>query len=61
MDSDGAVLGVMGGQVVVKLSAARGGLSTRKPLVEATLNCHNVASPKLIPAEDRMTICGGSI
>ena len=55
------MLGVMGGQVVVKLSAARGGLSTRKPLVEATLNCHNVASPKLIPAEDRMTICGGSI
>ena len=45
----GAVLGVMGRAVVVKLSAAWGGLCKHKPLVEATLNWRNVASPKLVP------------
>jgi len=57
----GAVLGVMGREVVVKLSAAWGGLSKHKPLVEAALNWLNVASPKLIPPEDRLAIGGGMI
>jgi len=54
----GAVLGVMGRDVVVKLSAAWGGLRKHKPLVDATLNWRNVASPKLIPPEDRLAIGG---
>jgi hypothetical protein len=54
----GAVLGVMGRDVVIKLSAAWGGLGKHKPLVEATLNWLNVASPKLIPPEDRLAIGG---
>lgn len=54
----GAVLGVMGREVVVKLSAAWGGLDKHKPLVEATLNWLNVASPKLIPSQDRLAIGG---
>ena len=54
----GAVLGVMGRDLVVKLSAAWGGLSKHKPLVEATLNWLNTPSPKLIPPEDRLAIGG---
>jgi len=54
----GAVLGVMGRDVVVKLSAAWGGLSKHKPLVDATLNWLNCTSPKLIPPEDRLAIGG---
>lgn len=54
----GAVLGVIGREVVVKLSAAWGGLGKHKPLVDATLNWINAASPKLIPPEDRQTIGG---
>ncbi len=54
----GAMLGMMGRDVVVKLSAAWGGLRKHKPLVEATLNWINVASPKLIPPEDRLAIGG---
>ena len=54
----GAMLGVMGRQAVIKLSAAWGGLRKHKPLVEATLNWLNVASPKLIPPEDRLAIGG---
>ena len=54
----GAVLGVMGRDVVVKLSAAWGGLRKHKPLVDATLNWRNLASPKLIPPEDRLAIGG---
>jgi hypothetical protein len=57
----GAVLGAMGRDVVVKLSAAWGGLRKHKPLVDATLNWLNVASPKLIPPEDRLPIGGGLI
>jgi hypothetical protein len=57
----GAVLGVLGRDVVVKLSAAWGGLRKHKPLLEATLNWRNTASPKLIPPEDRLAIGGGSI
>jgi hypothetical protein len=54
----GAMLGVMGREVVVKLSAIWGGLCKHKPLVDATLNGINVASPKLIPPEDRLAIGG---
>jgi hypothetical protein len=54
----GAVLGVMGRDVVVKLSAAWGGLRKHKPLVEATLNWRNSTSPKLIPPEDRLAMGG---
>jgi hypothetical protein len=57
----GAVLGVMGHDVAVKLSAAWGGLQKHKPLVDATLNWLNVASPKLVPPEDRMAMGGGMI
>jgi hypothetical protein len=57
----GAVLGVMGRDVVVKLSAAWGGLQKHKPLVTETLNWLNTASPKLIPPEDRLAIGGGLI
>jgi hypothetical protein len=57
----GAVLGVMGRDIVVKLSAAWGGLSKHKPLVQATLDWLNCASPKLIPPEDRLAIGGGMI
>jgi hypothetical protein len=57
----GAVLGVMGREVVVKLSAAWGGLGKHKPLVDATLNWRNPASPKLIPPEDRLAIGGALI
>jgi len=57
----GAVLGVMGRDVVVKLSAAWGGLRKHKPLVEATLDWLNCASPKLIPPADRLAVGGGMI
>lgn len=57
----GAVLGKAGREVVLKLSAAWGGLGKHKPLVEATLDWLNVASPKLVPPEDRLAIGGGHI
>ena len=58
----GAVLGVnMGRDMVIKLSAAWGGLRKHKPLVEATLDWLNCASPKLVPPEDRLPIGGGLI
>ena len=57
----GAVLGVMGRDVVIKLSAAWGGLRKHKPLVDATLDWLKCASPKLIPPEDRLAIGGGLI
>lgn len=57
----GAVLGKMGRQLVVRLSAAWGGLDKHKPLMEATLNWLNVASPKLVPPQDRLAIGGGMI
>jgi hypothetical protein len=57
----GAVLGVMGRDTVVKLSAAWGGLAKHKPLVEATLNWLNAASPKLVPPLDRLAMGGGMI
>jgi len=57
----GALLGVMRRQVVMKLSAAWGGLRKHKPLVDATLNWRHVASPKLVPPEDRLAIGGNMI
>ncbi len=57
----GAMLGVMGREMVIKLSAAWGGLGKHKPLVDATLNWSNCASPKLIPPLDRLAIGGGMI
>jgi hypothetical protein len=54
----GAALGVMGRDLVVKLSAAWGGLNKHKPLVQATLDRLRCASPKLIPPEDRPAIGG---
>jgi hypothetical protein len=57
----GAVLDVMGHDVVVKLSAAWGGLRKHKPLVAATLNWLKCTSPKLIPPQDRLAIGGGMI
>ena len=57
----GAVLGVMGRDAVVKLSAAWGGLRKHKPLVAATLDWLKCPSPKLIPPEDRLAIGGGMI
>jgi hypothetical protein len=57
----GAVLGKMGRDVVLKLSAAWGGLAKHKPLVEARLDWLTCASPKLVPPEDRLAIGGGHI
>ena len=57
----GAVLGTMGHDVVIKLSAAWGGLGKHKPLVTASLEWLKVASPKLVPPLDRSTIGGGMI
>lgn len=57
----GAVLGVMGREMVVKLSAAWGVLRKHKPLVDATLDWLNCTSPKLIPPEDRLALGGGHV
>lgn len=57
----GAILGVAGRKLVLKLSAAWGGLAKHKPLVDATLNWLNCASPKLVPPEDRLAIGGAMI
>ena len=57
----GAVLGVMGRDVVIKLSAAWGGLGKHKPLLTATLDWLKAASPKLVPPLDRLAIGGGMI
>jgi len=57
----GAILGAAGRSVVVKLSAAWGGLRKHKPLLEATLNWPKATSPKLVPPEDRLAIGGATI
>ena len=57
----GAVLGVLGRELVVRLSAAWGGLAKHKPLLQAILDWRNATSPKLIPPEDRLAIGGGMI
>lgn len=56
----GAILGVLGRDKVVKLSAAWGGMRKHKPLVTATLDWLNCASPKLSPPQDPLAI-GGAI
>lgn len=57
----GAILGKMGRGLVLKLSAAWGGLAKHKPLVDAALNWLNATSPKLVPPLDRLAIGGGFI
>ena len=57
----GAVLGKMGRDAVLKLSAAWGGLAKHKPLVEAALDWLKCTSPKLVPPQDRLAIGGGFI
>lgn len=57
----GAVLGRAGHDVVLRLSAAWGGLAKHKPLMEAALDWLKATSPKLIPPIDRCAINGGSI
>ncbi len=57
----GAILGKAGHDVVIKLSAAWGGLAKHKPLLEAALNWLEATSPKLIPPADRCAIGGGHI
>ena len=57
----GAELGVLGHEVVLKLSAAWGGLGKHKPLVEATLDWLQTASPKWVPPLDRLATGGGMI
>ncbi len=57
----GAVLGTMGRDVVVRLSAAWGGLAKHKPLIEKALDWLKSASPKLVPPEARQALGGGGI
>lgn len=57
----GAILGKAGHDVVLKLSAAWGGLAKHKPLVEAALDWLQTTSPKLVPPADRCAIGGGHI
>ena len=57
----GAVLGVMGRELVIKLSAAWGGLGKHKPLVAATLDWWKTVPPKLVPPLDRLAIGGGMV
>jgi hypothetical protein len=52
----GAVLGRAGRHVVVKLSAAWGGLTNHRPLMKATLDWLKATSPKLVPPMDRCAI-----
>ena len=53
------LLAMLGRELVVKLSAAWGGLAKHKLLLEAILDRRNATSPKLIPPEDRLAIGGG--
>jgi len=57
----GAILGKAGHDVVVKLSAAWGGLAKHKPLLEMALNWLDATSPKLVPPIDRCAIGGALI
>jgi hypothetical protein len=57
----GAVLGKMGRETVLRLSAAWGGLAKHKPLVETALNWIKCPSPKLVSPQDRLAIGGGLI
>lgn len=56
----GAILGVMGRQMVIKLSAAWGGIAKHKPLVDSALNWVKTASPKLdSPGPNCAPLAGG--
>jgi hypothetical protein len=57
----GAVLGKMGRDAVLRLSAAWGGLAKHQPLLEAALDWLKATSPKLVPPQDRLAIGGGHI
>lgn len=57
----GALLGQIGKQVALKLSAAWGGLAKHKPLLEAVLQWPGLTSPKLVHPLDQMAIGGGFI
>ncbi|MCI0744235.1 MAG: hypothetical protein L0Y58_02415, partial [Verrucomicrobia subdivision 3 bacterium] len=57
----GAMLGTLGHEAVIRLSAAWGGLGKHKPLIEAALDWLNSTSPKLVPPLDRLAIGGGMI
>ncbi len=48
----GAILGSAGGELIVRLSAAWGGLKKHKPLMEAVLGRTNPTPPKLTPLEN---------
>lgn len=56
----GAVLGWTANQMVVRLSAAWGGLRKHKPLIEAVLRSTKPTSPKLKPADVCSPITQGS-
>lgn len=57
----GAVLGSVGRQMVLRLSAAWGGIQKHKPLVESALSWKNIASPKLDPPDDESVVGGCAI
>jgi hypothetical protein len=57
----GAVLGSVGRQLVVRLSAAWGGIKKHKPLVESVLKWETIASPKLDPFHLHLAVRGRSI
>lgn len=57
----GAVLGSVGRQRVVRLSAAWGGIQKHKPLVESALRWKFIASPKLDPPDDELAVGGCAI
>lgn len=56
----GAILGTMGREAVIRLSAAWGGLAKHKPLVESALNWLNRTSPKLAPPTAELAVVGGA-
>ncbi len=57
----GAVLGWAGREVVVRLSAAWGGLKKHKPLIESALRWQKPMSPKLDPPDASLAIGGCAI
>lgn len=54
----GAILGSVGRGLVVRLSAAWGGIQKHKPLVESALSWKIIASPKLDPPDDVSAVGG---
>lgn len=57
----GAILGRIGKQAALKLSAAWGGLAKHKPLVDTVFDWPNATSPKLVDPLDRIAVGGGFI